>query len=264
MRELADQVERVAVHDPVIHTGVGNELVEDRGDHVEAHDDADRGAGRRIHTGIDHRQVECEEHRCDLRRDQDAAEEHAEDDRADRRALDPAIRDDELLRREQFSQDAVLRRRIRGGAQSHDGVGNERVHRKHHHEAAEHLDRVGDQHDLALRHRVGKRADERGQDHVEHDKRLLQRGLHPVGLVHFLQEPDRRDQQRVVRERAEKLRRHDRVEARLHQTSTVVVYIEARKGQTTGIGYNRHGFAAARALYHDCGVGRSRAWPAAA
>ena len=55
--------------------------------------------------------------------DQRAAEQHAEDDRADRRALDPAVGDDELLRRQELGQDAVLGRRVGGGAEAHDRVG---------------------------------------------------------------------------------------------------------------------------------------------
>ena len=42
---------------------------------------------------------------------------------ADRRALDPAVGDDELLRRQQLGQDAVLGRRVGGGAEADDGVG---------------------------------------------------------------------------------------------------------------------------------------------
>ena len=51
-----------------------------------------------------------------------AAQQHAEDDRRHRRALDPAVGDDQLPRRQQLGQDAVLGGRIRGGAEADDRV----------------------------------------------------------------------------------------------------------------------------------------------
>ncbi len=52
----------------------------------------------------------------------------AEHDRADGQALDPAVGDDQLLRRQQLGEDAVLGGRVRGGAEADHGVGEQRMH----------------------------------------------------------------------------------------------------------------------------------------
>jgi hypothetical protein len=67
-----------------------------------------------------------------------------------------------------------------------------------------------------LGHRIGECADQRREDHVGDDEGLLQRWQHPLRFLQFLEQPDGSDEQRVIGERAEKLRRHDRVEAGLH------------------------------------------------
>ncbi len=90
----------------------------------------------------------------------------AENDGADGQALDPAIGDDEQAVRQVFGEDAVLGRRVAGGAEADDGIGEQRVGTEEHHAAADDLDRVADQHDPALGHRVGKGADEGGEDNV--------------------------------------------------------------------------------------------------
>ena len=182
----------------------------------------------------------------------------AQDDRGDRRALDPAIRDDELMRRQELGQDPVLGRRIGGGAEAHDGVGGERVHEDQHQHAADDLDAVGDQHHLALRHRIGERADQGREQDVRQDEALLQARRHPAGLVEIAQQGDRGDQQGVVGERAEKLRRHDRVEAGLHRPPRHDTGSAKAAKRVVGlpIRYNCRVLPAARALYHDCRGGR--------
>ena len=210
--------------------------------------------------GVDEGQVEAEQRRRDPGADQRSADQDAEDDRRDRRPLDPAVGDDELLRRQELGQDPVLGRRIGGRAEADHRVRGERMEREQHHRAADHLDAVGDQHDAALRHRIGERADQRGEQHVGQDEALLQARRHPAGLVEVAEQGDRGDQQRVVGERAEELRRHDRVEAGLHRSpGRGRRPAKARNAARACARYNRRVPPAARALYHDCRSPRNRA-----
>ena len=119
------------------------------------------------------------------------------------------------MRGQELREDSVLCGRIGGGAETHDRIRDQRVDEREHHEAADHLDRIGDQHDAALRHRVRKGPDQRRQHDIGHEA-LLQRRRHPIRLVQLLEERNGGNQQRVVRERRKKLRRHDRVETGLH------------------------------------------------
>ena len=116
----------------------------------------------------------------------------AEDDRQDRQALDPAVRLDELRVRQQLGQDAVLGRRVRGRAEADDRVGDQRMAAEQHHQAADDLDRVRDEHHRALRHRVGEGADERREDHVEQREHRRQRRDVPGRRAGRLQQFDRR------------------------------------------------------------------------
>jgi hypothetical protein len=131
--------------------------------------------------------------------------------------IDATVAHDELLRRQQLGEDAVLGRRVRGGAEADHRVRQQRMHVGEHHRAANDLDRVGNEHDAALRHRVGERADHRREDDVRDDEALLQRGRHPCRVVELAQQRDRRDQQGLIGERREELRRDDRVEAGFHR-----------------------------------------------
>ena len=251
MRELADQVERVAADAPVVDAGVRDEPVEDCRDDVEEHDHADRRLGNGLDSRVDDRHVESEQERRDAGADQRPAGEHAEDDRRDRRALDPAVGDDELLRRQKLGEDPVLGRRVGGRAEADDRVRGERMQREQHQQAPRDLDAVGDQHDLALRHRIGERADQRREQHVRQDEALLQRRRHPTGLVQVAEQGDRGDQQRVVGERTEELRRHDRVETGLHHSPGLGRGPAKAAKRSAGIRYNRERLPAARVLYHD-------------
>ncbi len=123
---------------------------------------------------------------------------------------------DELLRRQELGQNAVLGRRVGGGTEADDRVGDKRMHREQHQRAADDLDRVGDQHHATLGHRVGEGADERREDDIRDDEALLQRRGHPCRLVQLAQERDGGDQERIVGERRKELRRHDGVKAGFH------------------------------------------------
>src|SRR4030095_77318 len=56
--------------------------------------------------------------------------------------------------RDQRGEDAVLRRRVGGCAEADDRIGQQRVDRDERHQAAGHLDRIGDQHHASLGPRV--------------------------------------------------------------------------------------------------------------
>ena len=99
-----------------------------------------------------------------------------------------------------------------------DAVGQQRMQPEEHHQAAADLDQVGDEHHAALGHRIGKRADERGQCHVGHEEEQLEHRRHPLRRVDVAQQRDGGDEQRVVGERRAELRGHDRVEAAFHQS----------------------------------------------
>jgi hypothetical protein len=86
-----------------------------------------------------------------------------------------------------------------------------------HQHAADDLDAVGDQHHLALGHRVRERTDQRRESDVGDHEAHLERGGHPRRFLQFTEQRDRGDQQRVVGERREELRRHDGVEPALHR-----------------------------------------------
>ena len=107
--------------------------------------------------------------------DQHAAEHRAEDDRGHGEALDPAVRHHELAVRQVLGEDAVLRRRIRRGAQADHGVGKQRMRRPssimH---AADDLHAVGDEHHLALGQAVGEGAHARREHHVGDDEEELE------------------------------------------------------------------------------------------
>jgi hypothetical protein len=82
--------------------------------------------------------------------------------------------------------------------------------------AAENLDQVGDEHHASLGHRIGKGADESGQQDVEQDERQLQqRGERSRGF-HRRQQTDRDKYQRVVCQRRKELRRHDGIKTTIH------------------------------------------------
>jgi len=196
--------------------GARNLQVEQGGDRVEQDHRRDGRFGRGVNAGVDQRQVHAEQHRRDFGANNLAAQQHAHDDGADGQALDPAIGLHQLRGRQQLGQDAVLGRRVGRSAQAHHRISHQRVRAKQHHQAAAHLDEVRQEHHLALGHGVGKCAHHRGQHHIKQRKHGHQGGALPLGLAGAAQQLDGRHKQRVVSQRAEKLRRHDRVETFFH------------------------------------------------
>ena len=179
MREVGDRAQRIGGQVLQRHAGARHLEVEERGDGIHDHDDGDRRFGRRIDAGIDEREVEVQEHPGNVGVQQQPAEHGAQYDGGDGEALDPAVRDDELLVRQVFGQDAVLRRRIRRGTEADDRVGRERIEAPQHQHAADDLDAVGEEHHLALRQAVGERANVRREQHVGDDEEELEVGREP-------------------------------------------------------------------------------------
>ncbi len=222
--EVTHQRQRVGRQRPQRRLGARNAQVEGSGDHVDQHHGRDRRLGRGVDAGVEEREVQPQQHARQARPDQLAADQDAQDDRRDRQPLDPAVGLDQLRRRQQLGEDAVLGRRVGRRAQTDHRIGQQRVAAEQHHQAAQHLDAVADEHDPALGHRVGEGADEGRQQHVEQREHRRQGRHLPGRRVRRLQQLDGGHQQRVVSQRAEELRRHDGVETLLHPHPGVLAH----------------------------------------
>jgi hypothetical protein len=132
------------------------------------------------------------------------------------KSFDPAVGDDEQTVRQVFGQDAVLGRRVGCRTETDHGIGQQGVHLPVHHRAADDLDGIADEHHPPLRHRVGKSADEGGEDHVRDRKKSLQQRLVFTRRLHVAQQGDGYNEQDIVGQRGKKLRGHDDVEAEGH------------------------------------------------
>ena len=88
----------------------------------------------------------------DFRLDQHPAQNDAQDDGADREPFNPAVSHDELLGRQQLCEDAVFGRRIGGGADADNRIGQERVAAEKHQKAAAGLDEVREEHHASFGH----------------------------------------------------------------------------------------------------------------
>jgi hypothetical protein len=86
-----------------------------------------------------------------------------------------------------------------------------------HHQTADHLDRVADEHHSPFGQGVGKGAHQWRQHHVEDGKDRHQCRALPFGRSRAPHELDRHDKDRVVGQRRKELGRHDRVETALHR-----------------------------------------------
>jgi len=115
-----------------------------------------------------------------------------------------------------------------------------------HHAAADDLDRVADQHDPALGHRVGKGADKGGEDDVGNGEERLEQRFVFGRRLHLAQGGDGGNEQGVVGKRRKELRGHDDIEAERHEK--FVSYITLGEVYTTL--RNRRKACAVRGLVH--------------
>jgi hypothetical protein len=80
---------------------------------------------------------------------------------------------------------------------------------------------IAEKHHLPFRARVSKRSDEGREHHIEQREHGHQRRRLPLGRAARAQQFNGHHKQRVVSQRAEKLRRHDGVEAAFHAEAIV-------------------------------------------
>ncbi|KAG0163715.1 hypothetical protein DFQ30_011127 [Apophysomyces sp. BC1015] len=232
--KVPDQLDRPVLLRRIAHAGVRDPQVEQRGERVHGHDHDYRGLRR----GMDERRM-IEQRLRNVRADQRAAHHGAQDDRCDGRTLDPAVGRDQALRRQQFGQDPVFGRRVRGCAKADDAVGEQRMRTGQHDHAAEHLDRVGDEHDAAFRARVRICTNKGSKYNIRQDKEQLQQRRHPVRRVKVFQQSYRSDQKRTVGERRKELRCHDGVKTFLHLMLSLFPLSAAATGLTRSTSHSK-------------------------
>ena len=216
--EIGQQRQRVARHGVHLHACFRNVQVEPGRQHVHQRQRGNGGV-RRAAQAQRLRGGHLQQPLRNRRPHQLPAQQHAQDDGADRQPLNPAVGPHQLRRRQQLGQDAVLGGRVGRRAQPHHGVRQQRVAAKQHHQAARNLDGVADEHDAPFGLRISERAHPRRQRHVKQRKHRHQRRALPSGRAIGLEQLHRRDKQRVIGQRAAKLRRHDGVKAPLHEAA---------------------------------------------
>ncbi|OIQ71444.1 hypothetical protein GALL_469360 [mine drainage metagenome] len=122
MAEIDQQGEQPGFLFCVARAGVWNAQIAQRRDQVHQGDDQDGRLGR----GVDAHWHQPGKPEQEIRRrmtDQKAAEHGTENDGSHRGALDPAVGSDQLLRRQQLGEDAVLGRGIRSRTQPDHAIG---------------------------------------------------------------------------------------------------------------------------------------------
>ncbi len=152
-----------------------------------------------------------------------------------------------MIWRQEFRQDAVFGRRIHRRTDPDDHVSDEndpklrvagQTHEivKEDREATDDLDRIGEEHHPALGARICKRPDECREHYIGHREPPLDHGRHPRRTVQLGNQRHRGDEQRIVRQRTEKLRRHDCVKAAFHW-----ILLSGCSGGATGAGESLQG-----------------------
>src|SRR5260363_133 len=199
----------------VTRAGVRNAEIEQRSKDIKTADEEQRGLGARV----DQRQLQIEHGLHDPGQNQPAAERRAENDRANGGPFNPAIRDYQFFRRQQFGQDAVFSRWMCRCAEAYDTIGQKRVHAGQQCETTDEFDCIRHQHHAAFGHCIGEGADKSRQRNIEENKKQLEQRRHPGRRSDVMQQGNRGNEQRVIGERREKLRRHDGIKAILHQFS---------------------------------------------
>ena len=215
MHEALDGVNRIELLRRIAHARVGNGKVDGGGRQVDE-GDGENGGFRKAGEAERVEMEDVKDGPGDLGLDEDAAQNHAEDDGAHREALDPAVGDDELLRRKQFRENAVLGGGIGCGAHAHDCVGQKRMAAEEHQQTADRLHEVCEEHHAALWHGIRENAHPGGEADVAHHEKELEERRHPVRGVDARQKGDGSDEQCVVGKRRQELRAHDGVEAAVH------------------------------------------------
>src|SRR3569832_2035923 len=150
-------------------------------------------------------------------------------------ALHEAVGFDQLVRSYEFTQDAVLRRRVGRRTHTDQIVGKQWVHAGQHGRGAEQLHQISEQHGTAFGDRVRERSDKGRQQDEGDDEDLLQQGHLPFRRVLRLQQRDRGEQQGVVRQRRQELRGQYRNHATREQAAVRI----SSRGHTGFLSKNR-------------------------
>ena len=214
--KIADQVPGIPVCGAMVHAGVGYPEV-DQGRHaVQAGDAGHAVIEQTAALTREQEVVGNPEGIVHHRADEPATHHGAQDDGGHGEALDPAVGHHQFAVGQVLGDDAVLGRRVGGRPEAHQGIGIQRVQPGDHEDTAQHLDAVADEHDPALGHGVGEGADEGRQEHVGDGEEELEQGFVLGRGLNLPQGGDGGDEQRVVGQRGEELRRHDDVEPAIH------------------------------------------------
>ena len=97
---------------------------------------------------------------------------------------------------------------------------------KEHSYATDKLNRVCNEHDVALRAGISKSAHKCRQEHIGQHKEQFEQRRHPGRSMELGQEGDSRYQESIISKRRKKLRRHNDVKATVHSYNLVITTIK--------------------------------------
>jgi len=200
----------------VIHPRVRDVEVEEGRHQIQPPHHGQGHFHHRIDGGVDKGEIKTQEHPGDRWLDQGAPQYRAQNNGPYGQALDPAIGQDQEPVGQVFGEDAVFGRGIGRGAQAHHPVSHQGMDMEKHQGTARHLHRIGDEHHPPLGHGIRKGPHKGRQQHVGNGEKELEQRVVGVRRLHFPEGVDGGDEQGIVGERGEKLRRHDDVKAKLH------------------------------------------------
>ena len=167
--EAADRINRIKFLLGVPCSGIRDRQIDDGSGYInEGNGKNCRFGKRREADGIEVKQRK--NRGSDFRLNQHAAQYDAENNGSDREPFNPAIGDDQFFGRKQFRENAVFGGRIGGSANADNGVGEQRMAAEKHQQTADGFEKVREEHDSALGHRVGKDAHPGCQKDVAHDE----------------------------------------------------------------------------------------------
>ena len=125
--EVDDQPHRRALLVRIARAGVRDPEVERRGREVHGHDDRDRRFAGRVDAGVDHGMSNDSSIAAIFGDTSTPPTTEPRMIEPTVEALDPAVGDDQLLRRQQLGEDAVLGRRVGRRAEADQRIGEQRV-----------------------------------------------------------------------------------------------------------------------------------------
>ena len=136
---------------------------------------------------------------------EDPAGHGAQQDRRDGRGLHQSVSLHQLIAGGQFAENAVLGRRIGGGANPHQRIADKRIDTEADAAGAEQLQTVGHHHHPAFGKAIGKLADKRSKKNVSAHKQHLQDRLAPLRIIELLHQRQCGEEKRIVAEGRQEL-----------------------------------------------------------